>query len=99
MWYQDVVAPNMPAARAGVDPGGEAQGMGEVEGQARPLLRDPGREGHVVPSRVAAEHAGVEAELGREGPLGNRPGSDAEGDPEGQRRELRGGDLPRAGGG
>ena len=53
------------------------------------VLDEPGRRRHVVPGGVAAEHALVEAELGREGPLGDYPGCDADGDQQRPRRDRR----------
>ena len=66
-----------------VEPGGQPQRVGVVEVDRRVFLGDERREGHVVPGGVAAEHAEVEARLGREGPLGDGQGGDAEGDQQG----------------
>ena len=75
-----------------VEPGGEPQRVGEEQVDGRVVLGDPRRQRHVVPGGVAAEHPLVEAELGGEGPLGDREGGDRERDPQRGRLHLGGGD-------
>ena len=54
-----------PARSWRVEPGGEPQRVGEVQVDVECSWAIRRREGHVVPGRVAAEHAVVEARAGR----------------------------------
>ncbi len=52
-----------------VVPGGELERIGEVQRPDLAGLREPAREGHVVPGGVLVVHAGVQGLLGRLGPV------------------------------
>ena len=52
-----------------VEPGSQLERIGEVQRPHLAGLREPPREGHVVPGGVLVVHAGVERLLGRLGPV------------------------------
>jgi hypothetical protein len=81
-----------------IEPGGELERVGEVKGADRGVLREPSREGHVVPGGVLVVHAGVEALLGRDRPVGDDQQRGGNGDRE--HRQIAAGDAlaQRAGG-